>query len=271
LALARSARRRGRKVVAVALAGEAEPALAEEVDACAWQPVGSLGAIIRTLARAGVREACFLGGVKKRLWYRQGRPDWIALGVLWRLARREDDQLLRAIADAFERRGIQVVASTPWLPDWTAQAGVLGRRAPTAAERRDLAYGQDVCRALGRLDVGQCVAVRGGVVLALEALEGSDACIERAGALCKSGFAVVKAAKPQQDLRFDVPTVGPRTIAVMRAAGASVLGLQAGRVLVVSPEATVRAADRAGIALYGLGAGDGPGATQASQPSTATG
>jgi hypothetical protein len=175
--------------------------------------------------------------------------------VLGRVLLRRDDSLLRAIASEFERRSISIIDSTVVMPEALAPEGVLTRRRPTEVEERDLRFGLEIAHAIGRLDIGQTVVVKEGVVVALEAIEGTDACIRR-GATLAPGAVVVKAAKPNQDLRFDVPAVGPLTITTMREAGARVLGVEAGRTLMLQCETMLDEADRVGLCVVGLTARD---------------
>lgn len=250
---ARSAAQAGRKVVAIGHRGETDPELAQGVQALHWVRVGQLGAIMRRLKQHGVREAAMAGGIDKRRLLGTLRPDWTGLKLLWRMAQRRDDAMLRQLAAAFECEGISIIASTTYLPEALTPAGILGRVRPTAAMERDLREGLILARAIGALDVGQTVALKNGTVVALEALEGTDACISRAGTLCGGqGVVVVKAAKPGQDMRFDVPALGPRTIQAAQAAGVVALGAEAGRTLLLQPQHTLALADAAGMALVGL-------------------
>jgi UDP-2,3-diacylglucosamine hydrolase len=179
------------------------------------------------------------------------RPDWLGVKVLAGLRSFGDDAALRAIADALEKEGIRVVSPLPLVPDLLAPAGALTRRRFSDEQRVDAEVGFAAARALGAVDVGQTVLVRRRVVLAVEAVEGTDACIARGGSF-GAGAVVVKATKPRQDLRFDVPAVGPDTIAAMEAARCSALALEAGHALVLDRQAFASAADRAGIAVEGF-------------------
>jgi len=250
---AQGAARAGRRVVAVAHRGETAQDLQQEVEALTWVRVGQLGAILKTFKRAGVQQAAMAGGIDKRRLLGHFRPDWAGLRLLWRLARRRDDAMLKALAGVFEAHGIAIISSTAFLPEVLTPVGILGQVRPTATAQRDLAEGLRLAHAIGALDVGQTVALKEGTVVALEALEGTDGCIERAGALtCGRGVVIVKAAKPGQDMRFDVPTIGPQTVATAAAAGVLALGLEAGRTLILQAEETIEAANRAGMALVGL-------------------
>lgn len=255
LYFARAARARGCRVVAIGLRGETSEALVDEVDELTWAAVGQLGRMVRTLRRAKVQAAAFAGGVDKRRLFARARLDWTGAQLLWRLARRQDDGVLRAVAAIFEAAGVPIVSSTCVLPELMVPAGVLGRKTPDADQWRDLQFGLEIARKVGALDVGQTAVVCRGAVVALEAIEGTDACLRRAGALTGGkGAVAVKVAKPAQDMRFDVPAIGPTTIKTLAAAGLRVLGLEAHRTLMLEPQATVAAADAAGIALVGLDA-----------------
>jgi hypothetical protein len=247
---ARAASAAGRSVVAVGHEGETDPELERHVERLAWVKLGQLGRIAEVLREAGCREAVFCGGLRKvRLF--DLRPDWLGVKVLAGLRSFGDDAALRAIAGALEREGVRVTSPLPFVPDLLAPRGALGRRGLTDEQRSDAEVGFAVARSLGALDVGQTVVVKRGVVLAVEALEGTDACIARGGALA-DGAVVVKAFKPQQDPRFDLPAVGPQTIAAMQAARCAALALEAGKAVVLDRDAFAAAADRAGIAVEGI-------------------
>jgi len=254
LLFAEAAARAGTRVVAAAHEGEADPALAASVASLAWVKLGQLGRICENLKSAGCTEAVFCGGIRKvRLF--DVRPDWLGLKVLARLRSFGDDAALRAIADALEEEGIRIVSPLPFCKELLAPAGPLGKHKLSDEQRRDAQVGCDAAQALGRLDVGQTVVVKRGVVLAVEAVEGTDACIARGGSLARGGGdgpVVVKLAKPGQDERFDLPAVGPGTIAALAQAGCSALLLEAHRTLVLDKALLVRAADEARIAVEGF-------------------
>jgi DUF1009 family protein len=253
LLVARAARERGMRVVAVAHRGETRPELEALTDAITWVRVGQVGAMLAAFRRAHVHRAVMAGGIDKRRLFYRARPDWRGLWLLAHVARRRDDALLRAVASFFERHNIEILASTAYLPQALAPAGVLTGHGPKASEWADLRDGLQLAHRIGLLDVGQTVALRKGCVVALEAIEGTDACIARAGSLTGGrGVVIVKAAKPGQDMRFDVPTVGPETIRHARAAGVTALGMEAHRTLLLAPEETVALAQASGIALVGL-------------------
>ncbi len=248
---ARAARERGARVVAVAHRGETDPQIEREADQVTWVRVGQVGRAVRALQRARVERAVMAGGVNKVRSMLSLRPDWRGMRVLRRAAGRGDDALLRAFAEEFESAGIQIVSSTLFLERIVVPRGVLAGPAPSRRELDDVRLGCRVLRALGPLDVGQCVVVEDGVVLAVEAVEGTDATIERGGRLGRGHAVVVKAAKQGQDLRFDMPAVGPRTVETMARAGAKVLALEAGKTIMLEAERTSELARKHGISVIG--------------------
>jgi len=252
LLFAQAAQRHGCRVVAVAHRGETDPALAGLADEIHWIYVGQLGKIIRHLKAAGVTRAVMAGGISRGRLFSQFRPDLTALKVVRRAGAGRDDRLLSAVAAELEQEGITIAPSTLFLEDLLAPPGQLSRRAPSPAEMQDVDLGFKVARELGRLDLGQCVVVRRQVVVALEAIEGTDECIRRGGRLAGPGCVVIKVSKPAQDLRFDVPAVGVETLESMREVKAAVLAVEAGKTLIFDREDMLRRADRAKIAVWGL-------------------
>jgi len=250
--VARAARQAGRPVVAVAIREEASAELEAQVDAFHWVGLGQLGRCIEVLRGAGVREAVMAGQVKHRQIFSDIVPDLKLMGVLARLAVKSTDSLIGGIAEALAREGIKLLPSTALLGDQMAAEGAMSRRTPSRDERRDVDYGLRVARELGRLDLGQTVVVKDRAAVALEAMEGTDEVIRRAGRIAGPGCTVVKVAKPQQDMRFDVPVVGAGTIAAMHEAGAKTLGVEAGRTLLLDRAEVLAAADTAGIAVWGM-------------------
>jgi DUF1009 family protein len=247
---ARNARERGVEVIAVAHQGETNPELAKLVSSITWVKIGQLGKIIRTLKKSDVKSAVMLGGITKVKVFENVRLDLRAVKMLARIRSMKDDQLLRGIADVIEREGVEIISATDFLPECIARTGQITHRALTEQERSDAALGWQVAEASGRLDVGQSVVVHGGITLAVEAVEGTDEMIARAGILSrKQGGVLVKLAKPQQDLRLDLPAIGSKTIESMEQAGLTALVLQHERALILKPEEVRRAAEKAGIAL----------------------
>jgi len=250
-----AARGAGHDVTVIALKEETFPELAE----CAarppsatlhWISIGQLGTCIGLLRDAGVTEAVMAGQVKHTKMF-DLRPDLALAKVLARLATRNTDSLISGVADALRDQGIRLIDSTAFLQPLMAREGTLTRRAPDAGEQRDLEFGYRVADAIAALDVGQTIAVKSAAVVAVEAMEGTDAVIARAGHLAGPGVRVVKVAKPQQDMRFDVPVVGVSTIQAMKAAGATVLSVDAGTTLMIDGAAIIKAADEAGICVVG--------------------
>jgi DUF1009 family protein len=250
--VAAAARRAGRRVVAVAILEETAPELASEVDEIHWVGLGQLGRCIDALKGAGVREAVMAGQVKHRQIFSGVMLDLKLVGLLARLAFKNTDSLIGAVAETLEREGIRLLPSTGFLQDQLATAGAMTSRAPSRDERKDIDYGRRIALTLAGMDLGQTVVVKDRAAIALEAMEGTDEVIRRAGRLAGSGATVVKVAKPRQDLRFDVPVVGPATLEAMRDAGASALALDAGKALLIDKEVFLRTADQLGIKVFGM-------------------
>jgi len=252
----RAARRLGHEVVLVAIEGEAFPeleALGRELDGTSfsWISLGQLGVCIKTLKAAGVTRAVMAGQVKHVKLFGGVLPDLTLLSVLRRLKAKNTDALIAAVADVLADHGITLMDSTALLADLMAKPGVLTRARPSEAMQTDFDYGYRVADVIAGLDVGQMVVVKDRAVVAVEAMEGTDAVIARAGGLAGPGTRVVKVAKPSQDMRFDVPVVGVATIAAMKAAGADGLSIDAGKTLIVDGERFVHAADEAGVVVVG--------------------
>jgi len=252
LLFAENARRLGYRVSAVALQGEADPALEQIVDRMHWVALGQLGRLIKAFKRDGVRQAVMVGGVKKTHLFSDIKPDLRSLALLRRVTVPKDDMLLRAIAAELEDEGIRVRESTFGLEGLLVEKGTLTRRRPTRKEWRDIEFGWEMAEAVGRLDIGQCVVVKDRVVVAVEAVEGSDDAIRRGGELARTGAVVIKRFKPQQDRRFDLPAIGPGTIRTMVEGSAAALAIEAERAVFLDREEALAVADEAGIAIVGL-------------------
>jgi DUF1009 family protein len=250
--VAQAARRGGRRVVAVAIREEAAPEIERDVDAVTWVGLGQLGRAIEALRAAGVREAVMAGQVKHRQIFSDVVPDLKLMGVLARLAFKNTDSLIGGVADALEREGITLLPSTALLQDQLAREGAMTRRRPGKDELKDVEYGTRIARLLAGHDLGQTAVVKDRAAVALEAMEGTDETIRRAGRIAGAGTAVVKVAKPRQDPRFDVPVVGSGTIDAMREAGAAVLAVEAGQTLLIDKDAFLAAADAAGVSVWGI-------------------
>jgi UDP-2,3-diacylglucosamine hydrolase len=259
-----AARAQGRPVVVAAIREETEAAMearaAEDSGTTVhWLSLGELSRLIETFQHAGVRQAVMAGQVKHKQIFSSIRPDWRLAKLLLNLRTRNTDMLLSAIAKVLGDEGIDLISSTSFLEPLLAQAGVLTRRAPGEQELKDIAYGREVAAAIAGYDIGQTVVIAGQACVAVEAMEGTDATIARAGALMRSledeastldrSLTVVKIAKPKQDMRFDVPVIGEATIAAMREARATCLSLEAERTLIFDRATVVAAADVAEISI----------------------
>jgi hypothetical protein len=251
-----AARRLGHEVTIVAVREEAWPTLEE---AAAREPraaihrvsLGHLGECIGHLQAAGVTHALMAGQVKHVNIFGGVIPDRTLLSVLLRLRSKNTDALISAVADVLRERGIELLDSTTFLQPLLAKPGVLTPRPPSADEQADFAFGYRMAEAIAGLDIGQTIAVKDRAVVAVEAMEGTDEVIARAGRLAGAGVRIVKVAKPNQDMRFDVPVVGIPTIEAMRASGASALSIDAGRTLVIDGDDVYRRAEAAGITVVG--------------------
>jgi DUF1009 family protein len=247
-----NARKLGYQLCAVAHEGETDPDLANHVDRIHWIKIGQLNKLISAFKGDQVHQAVMLGGIKKTHVFTTVRPDFRALALAARLALWKDDDILRELAKELEKEGITICESTFGLEGILANEGSLTARVPTEKEWEDIRYGWEVAHDVGRLDIGQCVVIKDRVVVAVEAVEGTDEAIKRGGHLAKDGAVVVKRCKPQQDLRFDLPAVGPRTIDIMASVSASVLAVEAGRTIILDREVTLKKAQAAGIAVVGM-------------------
>jgi hypothetical protein len=249
---AETAKRRGVDVVAVAHRGETAPELVHHVDAITWVQPGQLQAVIDALRQHGITRTVMVGAIAKPRMFREILPDARALAALSRIGKLRDDLLLRTIAEELEQEGITVVPSTTYLDEIVPAAGVLGQREPTPEEWADIRYGFQVVKAIGRFDIGQSVVVRGGAVMAVEGIEGTDATIRRAGQLVNGDIVVVKATKPIQDLRFDLPAIGPDTIRTIAEVRGRALAVEAGSTIILDRELTLTLADDARIAVVAV-------------------
>jgi DUF1009 family protein len=261
LAFAHKARSVGLPVVCLGLRHEADPALSALVERFCWTGVARLGHMIRTFKRWGVAQIVMAGKVAKANYmHRPWRllaflPDWRTLWFWYCRRRRDnrDDTLLLGMIDEFARDGLRFASALDLCPELLVSPGLLTKRGPTASEETDIAFGWTLAKEMGRLDVGQSVAVKDRAALAVEAIEGTDRSILRAGELCRAGgFVVVKVAKPQQDMRFDVPTIGLSTIETMKKAGGRVLAVEADRTILLDRTETVALAERYGITIVAL-------------------
>ncbi len=252
IAFARAAKEKGLQVIAVAHEGETHPELSQWVDAIFWIKVGQLGKLISIFKEQGVRDVLMAGGIKKTRLFGGGMPDLRAAALLAKMLYKKDDSILRAVATELESEGITVRESTLYLDNLLAPTGVMTRKKPSKDEQKDIEFGWEMAKEIGRLDIGQTVVVKDRAVLAVEAIEGTDETIRRGGRLCGRGAVVVKICKPQQDLRFDLPAVGMQTIKTMLEVNASCLAVEAGKTIIFDRETVAAEADRAGIAVVAI-------------------
>ncbi|MFQ6757930.1 MAG: LpxI family protein [Deltaproteobacteria bacterium] len=249
---AEAAKKAGREVVIVAHQGESWPELETVADRFCWVKLGQLGRIISFFREHGVTETVFLGAITKTKIFKDVWPDLKGLTLWNKIDIRQDDAILRAVAGVLEQEGIHVLESTLYLKDLLFPKGVLTKKKPTAEQMEDIRFGWQTARAIGALDIGQCVVVRDRTVLAVEAIEGTDAAITRGGTLGKEKVVVVKVKKPKQDFRFDLPAIGVKTIETMASVKAAVLAVETGQSLLFDREAVIEAANRAGIVVVGV-------------------
>lgn len=247
-----AARRAGRTVMVVAHKGETDEQVAAAADEVCWVKLGQLGKVISWFRKQGVGETVFLGTITKTQIFRDVMPDFKALSLWNKIDSKQDDAILRAIAGALERDGIAVRESTMYLRHLLFPQGVLTRKKPSAGQRKDIEFGWKHARAIGGLDIGQCVVVRDCTVVAVEAIEGTDAAIRRGGSLAREKAVVVKVKKPGQDFRFDLPATGATTVQTLADVKGAVLAVEAGQALLFDHEEMVRTADAAGIVVVGV-------------------
>ena len=251
-----AARGAGHDVTVIALKEETFPDLAAAAARSPaapvhWISLGQLGRCISLLKDAGVEKAVMAGQVKHTRLFADIVPDVTLLGVLLRLKAKNTDAVISGVADVLREQGIDLIDSTAFLSSLLARPGVLTARAPNEEQQADLDFGYRVADTVAGLDIGQTIAVKSSAVVAVEAMEGTDAVIARAGQLAGSGVRIVKVAKPNQDMRFDVPVIGVSTIEAMSAVGADVLSIDAGKTLIIDGAAVIMAADGAGICVVG--------------------
>ena len=256
--VAQSAKKLGYKVVAIAVVPETDPEMPENADVFYTINVGKVGKILRTLKQNDVKNVTMIGKVTKEVLYKTGVviPDLTTIRVLASLPDRKDDTIMNAIVKLIEDAGMHVMDQTVLVRPLLPEPGVLTKRKPAEQEWKDMQFGFRMAKELGRLDIGQTVVVKNQAVMALEAIEGTDACILRGGFLGKGGVIVAKTAKPAQDNRFDMPSVGTTTLTSMIHAGATGIVIEAGRTLLVDRKRTLAMADEKGITIVSAAEGE---------------
>jgi DUF1009 family protein len=248
-----AARSQGIEMVVAAIKEETFPEIEQHAASVHWMSLGQLGKLIRTFKSEGVNHAVMAGQVKHKQIFSSIVPDFKMIQLLASLATKNTDSLIGGVAKLLENEGIHLIDSTLFLQPLLPDPGVLTSRAPTGEEKRDLDYGYRIARELGRLDLGQSVVVCDGACVALEAMEGTDAIMERAASLVNGKpLRVVKLAKPNQDLRFDVPVIGPATVRLMSGLKVSALAIEARKTLMIDREDLVRLANEAGIVIVAV-------------------
>jgi DUF1009 family protein len=245
------AKRAGARLVVVAIKEETEKRVDEVCDDVLWVGIGQLGKMISHLKKRGVTRAIMAGQVKHVQIFSGALPDVRMFKMLWNLPKRNTDALIGAVADELAKEGIELIDSTFFIKDQLAREGVLTRRKPNETEAANIEYGLHIAGEIARLDLGQTIVVRASACVAIEAMEGTDATIRRAGELARGKLTVVKVAKPDQDMRFDVPVVGIPTIETMAESGATCLSVTAGKTLIFDRDEMLRLADKNGISVVG--------------------
>ncbi len=263
IVVAEAMRRQGRRVVTLGIKNHADPALRQISDVYKEVGLGKVGAAMRYFRRHGVATATMAGKIHKvrlfqRFYLLKHLPDWRGLRLFFphffaHSKDRKDDTLLGAVINAFTEIGITFAPATDFVPELLVKPGTLSHRGPSTAELKDIDFAWRIAKEIGRMDIGQSVVVKGQAVLAIEAIEGTDKCIQRAGELCAAGgFTVVKVAKPQQDMRFDVPTIGIGTLQSLIDAGGRVLAVEAGKTILIDEPEVIALANQHGIVLVAL-------------------
>lgn len=248
----KKAKSKGFSVYAAAYLNEANQTIQDYVDAVEWVHLGQLKRLINFFKKNNITEAVMMGGIKKTRMFKDVKPDIKLISIIASLKHTHDDGVLSAFANALEKEGIKIKASTFLLPDLLAKEGCWTKRKPSRSERSDIKLGWNLSKEIGRLDIGQCIVVGGGSVLAVEAIDGTDATIQRGGELGEGTAVVVKVCKPNQDFRFDVPAIGRQTIRTMHEAGARVLVVEAGKAVVFDREEMIDLANRHNISIVAV-------------------
>jgi DUF1009 family protein len=242
----------GNRVVGIGHVGETQTRLKYHVDTLHWVSIGALGKIIDLLLQEGAQSAIFAGGISKKHFFSRAKPDLRAIKILGQLPDKKDDAILRAVAKEVESEGIRVKSPIAFLRGSMAPKGCWTERKPTEREERDIEFGWGMAKKVGRLDLGQTLVVKDQMVLAVEAIEGTDEAIRRGGKLGKGDVVVIKVVKPRQDLRLDLPVIGLASIGVLKKAGATALAVDAQKTIIIEREKVVREADKNHLCLIGM-------------------
>ncbi|MFC1811261.1 LpxI family protein [Thermodesulfobacteriota bacterium] len=248
----KAAKSKGYAIYTVAYVNEADPALEGLSAEIEWVHLGQIKRLLRFFKRNSIREAVMMGAITKTRMFKDVKMDTKIISLIARLEHTHDDGILRAFADLLEEEGVKIQASTFLLPELLAPEGCWTKRKPTRSEKADIAMGWNLAKQIGRLDIGQCVVVGGGSVLAVEAIDGTDATILRGGKLGKKDAVVIKVCKPDQDIRFDIPAVGMQTIKTMHEAGATVLAIESGRSVVFDRDEMIALANKFKITIVAM-------------------
>lgn len=246
---AKKARKRGYRIIVAAYLNEADSEIERYADAVEWLHLGQIKRLLKFFKKNAVTSAVMIGGITKTKMFTDIKPDTKAIALIAGMRSTHDDNILRAFANLLEKEGVCIESSTFLLPEILADQGCWTRRKPNRAEKDDIRLGWKVAKEIGRLDIGQCVVAGGGSILAVEAVDGTDATIRRGGELARGNAVLVKVPKPNQDMRFDVPATGVETIRVMNESKIRVLAVEAGKTVVFDREEVVRMADKCGISI----------------------
>jgi hypothetical protein len=241
------------KISAAAFKGETDPALSDHVTTLTWLRVGQLGKLLAFFRDEGIHHAVMAGQIAPKNLF-DVRPDWKALALLAKLKRRNAETIFGAIADELARSDVELLPATSFLEDYIAAVGIIAGPKLSRHEEEDVEFGWNIAREVARLDIGQAVVVRRGTVIAVEGLDGTNATITRGGLLARAGAVLIKVAKPNQDMRFDVPVIGPETIKIAADAKLRVIAVEAGRTLLLEPSVMADLAARAKISIVGYSA-----------------
>ena len=245
----KTALEKGFSVYTAAYVNEADPELTQLSEKIQWMHLGQVKRLVKFFKQNNVHRAVMLGAVRKARLFTDVKPDMKAISIIAGMRHTHDDAIMRAFADSLEIDGIKIEASTFLLPELLAKKGVWTNRKPSRSEKKDIAMGFSIAREIGRLDIGQSVVVGGGSILAVEAIDGTDATIKRGGQLGKGEAVLVKVCKPNQDFRFDVPSVGMKTIEIMRHSNVGAIAIEAGRTVVFDRAEMIRAANENNISI----------------------